>query len=123
MGKLEGMEHCLQRVSDLHTNLPPASFSSLLSPQAYDDYLDDVLSLDLAADPVSEKSLHSTNMLDFLVKEEPLGEDDLKALQKDRQKKDNHNMSKNISLCPVSSLDFCLHRNSNYFILWASNGL
>jgi len=31
-------------------------------------------------------------MLDFLVKEEPLGEDDLKAMQKDRQKKDNHNM-------------------------------
>ena len=66
-----------------------------ISPQAYDDYLDDVLSLDLATEPVSEKSLHSTNMLDFLVKEEPLGEDDLKALQKDRQKKDNHNMSEN----------------------------
>jgi len=72
MGKLQGMEHCLKR--------------------AYDDYLDDVLSLDLATEPVSEKSLRSTNMLDFLVKEEPLGEDDLKALQKDRQKKDNHNM-------------------------------
>ncbi len=27
------------------------------------------------------------------VKEEPLSEDDLRALQKDRQKKDNHNMS------------------------------
>merc|ERR1712038_920111 len=60
--------------------------------EAYDDYLDDVLSLDLGTEPVSEKSLHSTNMLDFLVKEEPLGGDDLKALQKDRQKKDNHNM-------------------------------
>merc|ERR1712066_1171560 len=63
-----------------------------ITPQAYDDYLDDVLSLDLATEPVSEKSLHSTNMLDFMVKEEPLCEDDLRALQKDRQKKDNHNM-------------------------------
>ena len=27
------------------------------------------------------------------VKEEPLSEEDLRALQKDRQKKDNHNMS------------------------------
>lgn len=30
------------------------------------------------------------------VKEEPLSEEDLRALQKDRQKKDNHNMSKEI---------------------------
>ena len=30
------------------------------------------------------------------VKEEPLSEEDLRALQKDRQKKDNHNMSKKI---------------------------
>ena len=94
-------------------------FVILISPQAYDDYLDDVLSLDLGTEPVSEKSLHSTNMLDFLVKEEPLGEDDLKALQKDRQKKDNHNMSENIFL---SSPDFCLQQDSNNFILWASNG-
>ena len=28
------------------------------------------------------------------IKEEPLTEEDLKALQKDRQKKDNHNLSK-----------------------------
>ena len=33
------------------------------------------------------------NKFDFLVREEPLGEDDLRAIQKDRQKKDNHNMS------------------------------
>ena len=33
-------------------------------------------------------------MFDQLVKEEPLGEEELKALQKDRMKKDNHNMSK-----------------------------
>merc|ERR1712110_416199 len=31
-------------------------------------------------------------MFDFIVKEESLGEDDLRVLQKDRQKKDNHNM-------------------------------
>ncbi len=30
------------------------------------------------------------------VKEEPLSEEDLRALQKDRQKKDNHNMSEDL---------------------------
>jgi hypothetical protein len=45
-------------------------------------------------------SLLDNNLLEFkdkigdLVKEEPLGEDDMKALQRDRIKKDNHNMSK-----------------------------
>ena len=29
----------------------------------------------------------------FQVKEEPLSEEDMRAVQKDRQKKDNHNMS------------------------------
>ena len=29
-----------------------------------------------------------------MIKEEPLSEEDLRAIQKDRQKKDNHNMSK-----------------------------
>merc|ERR1712106_364638 len=37
-------------------------------------------------------SLHSTSMLDFMVKDEPLCEDDLRAFQKDRVKKDNHNI-------------------------------
>ena len=55
--------------------------------QTYDDYQEDVVSLDMAQEAVAD-------MLDFLVKEEPLSEDDLRALQKDRQKKDNHNMSK-----------------------------
>lgn len=59
--------------------------------ETYDDYLEDVLSLDMAQEAVADRSLNS-NMFDFLVKEEPLGEDDLRALQKDRQKKDNHNM-------------------------------
>merc|ERR1712029_1334839 len=55
--------------------------------------LEDVLSLDIAQEAMaSDKQIPSANMLDFLVKEEPLGEDDLKAMQKDRQKKDNHNM-------------------------------
>ena len=68
----------------------------ILILQTYDDFLDDVLSLDVASEAVADKSVHSASasMLDFLVKEEPLGEDDLKAMQKDRQKKDNHNMSK-----------------------------
>ena len=53
------------------------------------------MSLDIAQEAMaSDKQIPSANMLDFLVKEEPLGEDDLKAMQKDRQKKDNHNMSK-----------------------------
>jgi microphthalmia-associated transcription factor len=34
----------------------------------------------------------SASMFDFMVKEEPLGEDDLKVFTKDRVKKDNHNM-------------------------------
>ena len=37
----------------------------------------------------------SSSVLDRVaVKEEPLSEEDLRVLQKDRQKKDNHNMSK-----------------------------
>ena len=32
------------------------------------------------------------------IKEEPLTEEDLKALQKDRQKKDNHNLSKILNI-------------------------
>merc|ERR1719195_471466 len=46
----------------------------------------------MAQEAVADRNLNSSNMFDFLVKEEPLGEDDLRALQKDRQKKDNHNM-------------------------------
>ena len=72
--------------------------------QTYDDYLEDVLSLDMAQEAVADRSLNS-NMFDFLVKEEPLGEDDLRALQKDRQKKDNHNMSKLIMLCHILNID------------------
>ena len=33
-------------------------------------------------------------LIQVSVKEEPLSEEDLRAVQKDRQKKDNHNMSK-----------------------------
>ena len=76
----------LQRFSILKMKMPVL--------QTYDDYLEDVLNLDMAQEAVADRSLNSSNMFDFLVKEEPLGEDDLRALQKDRQKKDNHNMSK-----------------------------
>merc|ERR1719422_2963407 len=71
--------------------------------QVCDDFLDELLTHDITSDGIvpdmrgndgsaSEKSLHSASMFDFMVKEEPLCEDDLRALQKDRVKKDNHNM-------------------------------
>ena len=62
--------------------------------QTCDDYLEDVLSFDTTQEAVADGSLNSSNMFDFLLKEEHTGKDDLKALQKDRQKKDNHNKSK-----------------------------
>lgn len=78
----------------------PSFSSAATSPseytpsETYDDYLEDVLSLDIPPDAavVNDKPISSASMFDFLVKEEPLCEDDLRALQKDRQKKDNHNM-------------------------------
>ena len=70
----------------------------MLILQTYEDYLDDVLSLDMAQD-AGAAAADKPNMFDFLVKEEPLGEDDLRAIQKDRQKKDNHNMSEYESGC------------------------
>ena len=43
----------------------------------------------------NQLSSKSSGSLESLpIKEEPLSEEDLRALQKDRQKKDNHNMSK-----------------------------
>ena len=39
-------------------------------------------------------SKSSSSISTMPIKEEPLTEEDLKALQKDRQKKDNHNLSK-----------------------------
>ena len=76
--------------------------------QTYDDYLEDVLSLDIPPDAavVNDKPISSASMFDFLVKEEPLCEDDLRALQKDRQKKDNHNMSR--FLDAIASLESAL---------------
>merc|ERR1712227_748206 len=78
----------------------PSFSSAATSPseytpsETYDDYLEDVLSLDIPPDAavVNDKPISSASMFDFHVKEEPLCEDDLRALQKDRQKKDNHNM-------------------------------
>ena len=77
--------------------------------QDCDNFLDELLIQDIASDGIvpdinggdengSDKSLHSTSMFDFMVKDEPLCEDDLRAFQKDRVKKDNHNMSKSFPL-------------------------
>ena len=52
------------------------------------------------------------------VKEEPLSEEDLRALQKDRQKKDNHNMSMqyNTYLTPIPTT-FTQHTTTYSFIV------
>ena len=42
---------------------------------------------------LTSKSNSSISNANMPIKEEPLTEEDLKALQKDRQKKDNHNLS------------------------------
>ncbi len=47
-----------------------------------------------AAAAARSTSLNGSVLDKVTVKEEPLSEEDLRALQKDRQKKDNHNMSK-----------------------------
>ena len=83
--------------------------------QVCDDFLDELLTQDMARDGVvpdiggsegraSDRSLHSTSMFDFMVKDEPLCEDDLQAFQKDRVKKDNHNQSKSHLLSPNAFL-------------------
>ena len=41
------------------------------------------------------EEIRELDMEGLNVKDEPLSEEDIKAFQKDRQKKDNHNMSKN----------------------------
>merc|ERR1712106_838753 len=85
--------------------ISPNYSSAATSPSEYtpsevcDDFLDELLTNDIGSDGVvpdirgsgGRASLHSTSMLDFMVKEEPLCEDDLQAFQKDRVKKDNHN--------------------------------
>ena len=54
------------------------------------------------------------------MKEEPLSEEDLRALQKDRQKKDNHNMSKHIHISFFQTNDF----NTRQLILfWVKTNL
>jgi hypothetical protein len=45
-------------------------------------------------DGLARASSSSAAADDFHVKEEPMSEDEMKAFHKDRQKKDNHNMSK-----------------------------
>ena len=64
----------------------------------------DMMSTDMMSGEVNASSLldffsqltskASSSISNMPIKEEPLTEEDLKALQKDRQKKDNHNLSK-----------------------------
>ena len=94
------------------------SFSSLSDSEAGGDpgeFLDKLLTTDATLDEgtvpdikvmendinMMSSEVNANSLLDFInqipgmpIKEEPLTEDDLKALQKDRQKKDNHNLSK-----------------------------
>lgn len=55
------------------------------------------------------------------VKEEPLSEEDLRALQKDRQKKDNHNMSKQILHFPRHNLLNKWGSNTEHRPWWNKN--
>jgi len=87
--------------------LSPNYSSAATSPSEYtpsevcDDFLDELLSQEIGHEGIvpdirvndgSAHDKHSASMYDFMVKEEPLCEDDLRAFQKDRVKKDNHNM-------------------------------
>ena len=68
-----------------------------------------VMDPDMMSSDMMSGEVNASSLLDFFsqltsksnssisampIKEEPLTEEDLKALQKDRQKKDNHNLSK-----------------------------
>jgi len=75
-----------------HHNSAATSPSEYTPSEICDDFLDEFLSGDVNNEQLMSEKRNP--MLDFMVKEEPLGEDDLQALQKDRVKKDNHNMSK-----------------------------
>ena len=108
-------------------------FSFLFQSVSCDEFLDKLLHTDATLDEGTEPDIkvmdgdinmmsgevNASSLLDFFnqltskssssisnmpIKEEPLTEDDLKALQKDRQKKDNHNLSeyKNIISWKIS---------------------
>eukprot|EP00092_Neocalanus_flemingeri_P060121 GFUD01072021.1.p1 GENE.GFUD01072021.1~~GFUD01072021.1.p1 ORF type:complete len:585 (+),score=163.35 GFUD01072021.1:30-1757(+) len=84
--------------------LSPVYSSAATSPSEYtpsevcDDFLEELLTHDIANNGIvpcltgNGKSLHSTSMLDFMVKDEALCDEDLQTVQKDRVKKDNHNI-------------------------------
>eukprot|EP00092_Neocalanus_flemingeri_P046856 GFUD01052882.1.p1 GENE.GFUD01052882.1~~GFUD01052882.1.p1 ORF type:complete len:583 (+),score=160.60 GFUD01052882.1:371-2119(+) len=85
--------------------LSPVYSSAATSPSEYtpsevcDDFLEELLTHDIATNGMvpcltgnNGKSLHSTSMLDFMVKDETLCDEDLQTVQKDRVKKDNHNI-------------------------------
>lgn len=75
-----------------------------------DDFLDDILSLESGTTGLgTSSSLLSTGDVDSsgemsAVKQEslPLSDVEIHAMAKDRQKKDNHNMSKIYFLCQVN---------------------
>jgi len=68
----------------------PTCSSTTTSPsETCEDFLDEILS---QGEGTCIGVPTENTMFDQLVKEEPLGEEELKALQKDRMKKDNHNM-------------------------------
>lgn len=55
------------------------------------------------------------------VKEEPLSDDDMRLLQKDRQKKDNHNMSElfeKVTFLICTSIKFCIAYRKDTFSLF-----
>eukprot|EP00092_Neocalanus_flemingeri_P028014 GFUD01030417.1.p1 GENE.GFUD01030417.1~~GFUD01030417.1.p1 ORF type:complete len:584 (+),score=158.72 GFUD01030417.1:290-2041(+) len=98
-----------RRVSVVSGPLSPVYSSAATSPSEYtpsevcDDFLEELLTNDIANNGIvpcltgnnrsaNGKSLHSTSMLDFMVKDEALCDEDLQTVQKDRVKKDNHNI-------------------------------
>ena len=105
------------------THLPKLGCHYKTTLQTNDEFLDKLLQTDATLDEgtvpdikvmdpdiaMMSGEVNASSLLDFFsqltskssssissmpIKEEPLTEEDLKALQKDRQKKDNHNLSK-----------------------------
>ena len=79
----------------------------------------DIKVMDNDLNMMSGDDVNASSLLDFFsqltsksnssisnmpIKEEPLTEEDLKALQKDRQKKDNHNLSKSRIIINLKNL-------------------
>ena len=56
-------------------------------------------------------SKSSSSLETLPIKEEPLSEEDLRALQKDRQKKDNHNLSEFLLLYRLTGSPFIIYND------------